>query len=446
MHHRVPACVVAGAGCEDRELGMQAALVLIWLAGLVYFMKRPREVDFLTIGFFAAALYFLPGLVGYTLSPTTPASPVKLPMQIAPEAYAVMIAVLSANLVGAIVWDHLRHRPAVNHLVLAKARSAGDVAFLCGVIGVLMTWVDSGGAAFAADKRVVMTTVGRWHVLWEMGASLGVLFAYSFGRRGLLLACMSLLLLDMYVGFRYAFGITFIALTALWLARRGRVALASLPKRYVILILLGGLFVISYQNLKEPLRSNDWTEIGRRLSNPVWYGAGILTSEPFTTQTILNEVIKRDFRTDSSHLWSASEHLILFSSSLGAESRRFNDIFQPALFPLVDHGLANNIWAQMWSAGGWPLLSVFIVLHVLVLMGGSYFLRTRDPALRAGVVLMFSYWAFYVHRNELVVQVGLEKQVLLTWLLCVGAGMLLGGALASGAPGDKEGHAVGTRG
>lgn len=425
---------------------MQVVLVLTWLVGLAYFIRRPREADFLMIGYFAAAIYFLPGVVGYTLSPTTPASPVKLPMQLEAEVYAVMIAVLGANLVGAIIWDHLPRLSAGGHLVLANARSAGDVALLCAAIGVVMTWVDSGGAAFAADKRVVIAVVGRWHVLWEMAASLGVLLAYSFGRRWVLLACMSLVLLDMYIGFRYAFAMTFIALTVLWLARRGRVVLASLPKRYAILILLGGLFVISYQNLKEPLRNSDWTEIGRRLSNPVWYGAGILTSEPFTTQTILNEVIKRDFRTDSGHLWSASEHLILFSSSLGAESPRFNDLFQPALFPLVDHGLANNIWAQMWSAGGWTLLSTFIVLHVLVLMAGSHLLRTRDPAIRVGVVLLFSYWAFYVHRNELVVQLGMEKQVLLTWLLCVGAGMLLGGALAAGAQVAGRGRAVGTRG
>jgi hypothetical protein len=409
---------------------MHLILVLVMLAGVGYFTWRPREVDFLLIGYFASTLYFLPGLVGYTLSPTTPASPIKLPVALEPEAYAVMIAVLSITLAGTLIWDLVPKREARRPIHLADARAAGDIALLLSIVGVVMTWVDSGGVAFGADKRVVIENVGRWHVLWGMAASLGALFAYAHSRKWLLWACLALILLDMYIGFRFAFGMTFISLLVMWLSRRGRFSLAQLPKRYVFLILLGGLFVISYQNLKDPLRHNNWVEIGNRLSNPAWYGIGVLTSEPFTTQTILNEIIKRDFRTGTGHLWSASQHLILFSPALDAEGERFGDIFQPALFPLVDHGLANNIWAQMWSAGGWPLLSVFIVLHVLLLILGSQLLKTRDPTVKGGVILFFSYWAFYVHRNELLVQVGLEKQVLLTWIICVAGGMLLTGGLA----------------
>lgn len=406
-------------------------LVFVALAGTAYFALRARRFDFFTVGFFSAAIYFLPGLVGYTLSPVTPGSPIKLPVQIVPEAYAIMLFVLSSVIVATVVWDRIGGRGAPGQWVLQDTRLAADIAFWCGLIGMVLTWVTSEGAAFAADKRVVIENVGRWHVLWNMGAALGALMAFAHGRRFLLASCFLLIAVDMYIGFRFTFAMTFLGLITLWASARGPIAVRSLPKRYWFAIFFGALFIISFQNLKAPLREGDWTEIGRRVSDPKWYLLGVLTSEPFTTQTILNEIVRRDFRTGSDHLWAASQQLILFAPSLGAEDVRFGDQFQPALFPLVDHGLANNIWAQMWSGGGWTLLSAFVFVHCLILALGSQLLLVKDNTLRSGVVLFFCYWAFYVHRNELLVQAGLQKQVVLVWSGCVLFAMLLAGALRS---------------
>jgi len=411
------------------DVFLHFALILVALAGCMYFGLRSRRFDFFTVGFFSSAMYFLPGLVGYTLSPVTPASPIKIPVQIVPEAYAIMLLVLSAVFLSTIVWDQFGERERVKQWVLADAKLAANVAFWCGLVGMLLTWMTSGGAAFAADKRVVIENVGRWHILWDMGAALGALLAFEHRRWSLLAGCFLLIAVDMYIGFRFTFAMTFIGLVTLWLHRQGKVSVGSLPKKYWMLISLGVLFIISFQNLKAPLRDGDWGEIGRRLSDPKWYLLGILTSEPFTTQTILNEIVRRDFRTGSDHLWSASQHLILFAPSLGAEDVRFGDQFQPALFPLVDHGLANNIWAQMWSSGGWTLLSIFVVVHCCFLGVGSYLLRYEDKVIRCGVVLFFSYWAFYVHRNELLVQAGLQKQVFMVWVGCIFFSMVVSGAM-----------------
>ncbi len=81
--------------------------------------------------------------------------------------------------------------------------------------------------------------------------------------------------------------------------------------------------------------------------------------------------------------------------------------------------MANNIWAEMLSSGGWPLLGLFITIFVVMLMLGSYVIRSRDPILAAGAAVTFSYWAFYIHRNDLLYQVNLEKRTLLVWAACV---------------------------
>lgn len=412
---------------------MQLILLSVILAGGCYFVLVPRLLDAFTVAFFSAAIYFLPGLVGYTLSPVTPDMPIKLPVEIDPEAIGIMIAVTATIVLAAVIWDRLSRDWQAPAWRLEEARSASAVALLLAVAGLLLDAAESGGLIFEPSKRVVVEEVGRGHLIWEMGASIAAVTSFQYRQHIRFLLATVLLILDMWIGFRNAFALTLVTVVWMWLGRPQPFRLASLRLRYLLLPLLGGLFIISYQNLKEPVRAGNWDEVVLRTTNPAWYINGIVTSEPFTTQTVLNEIVRRDFRTGSDHLWAASMHLLLFSPSFDAEPVRFNDLYQPALFPMVDHGLANNIWAQMWSAEGWPGLLVFLAVFVSFLAAGSWLVRSTDPGVQAGAMLFFVYWAFYIHRNELVVQVGFQKQVAIVWLLCTVVGILIDRAIRVGA-------------
>lgn len=413
--------------------------ILVALAGTGYFLAARRRIDGFTVAFFAALVYFLPALAGYTLSPTTPSSPIKLPVAIEPEAIAIMTVVVALITAGGMLWDAWdRDRPSPAW-ALEDSSLATWIALGVGALGVLVTVVESGPAVFTGDKREVIELVGRGHLLWQMGATLGTVLAFTRRDRAGGLAGWTLLVLDMWIGFRYAFATTLIAVGLLWLSRPVPFRLGVLRPRYWVAILAGGLFVISYQNLKEPLRAGDWPEIAERVSNPLWYLNGVLTSEPFTTQTVLNEVVRTDFRTGSDHLFAAANHLLLFTPDLGGEVVRFNGLYQPALFPLVDHGLANNIWAQMWSAGDWPLLVAFGLVFVLGLAAWSRLLRSPDPAIQAYAAVALAYWGFYVHRNELLGIVGSQKQLLLVTAACLVLAIVVAGVARRPRPGPAAG-------
>ncbi len=399
---------------------MQYLFVAVVIVGLGYFLGVRRRLDGFAVAFFSAVIYFMPGLAGYTLSPTSPRSPIKLPVALQPEAIAIMLAVTVLILIAGILWSQWDRCRAAPGWVLEDTGLATWVALCIAMLGLVLTAVESGGTAFTAEKSEVIEVVGRGHLLWQLGATLGTVLAFLRHERIAILVGWALLVLDMWIGFRYAFATSLIAIGLLWLARPEPVRLGFLRLRYWIVIFAGGLLVISYQNLKEPLRAGDWTEIADRVSNPLWYANGILTSEPFTTQTVLNEIVRNEFRTGTDHLEAAAYHLILFAPALGEEAVRFNRLYQPALFPLVDHGLANNIWAQMWSAGDWPLLIGFILVFLLGLAFWSRLLRSTDTAVRAYAAIAIAYWAFYIHRNELQGVVGSQKQLLLVWLACAG--------------------------
>ena len=404
---------------------MQWLYAFVAITGAGYIVVARRRPDGFTVALFSAGIYFLPALVGYTLSPVTAASPIKLPVELEAEAIAIMTAVMLMILMAAVLWDRWERDRPPPAWVLEDACLATWVALALGMIGVIATAIESGGVAFTAEKSEVVDVVGRGHLLWQMAATLGTVLAFTRGQRFAGVLGWLLLLLDMWIGFRYAFATAFIAVGILWLTRPEPFRLGGLRVRYWAVILAGGLFIVSYQNLKEPLRAGDWAEIGARVSSPMWYAKGVLTSEPFTTQTVLNEIVRKDFRTRTDHLWAAASHFIVFAPALGEEAVRFNQLYQPALFPLVDHGLANNIWAQMWSAGGWTLLILFSVIFVLCLAVGSRLLRSPDPAVRAYAAVAIAYWGFYLHRNELQGVVGSQKQLVLVWMACVAASIVI---------------------
>ncbi len=136
-------------------------------------------------------------------------------------------------------------------------------------------------------------------------------------------------------------------------------------------------------------------------------------SEPFVVQQTLNQVVINHFETNADHLFSALNQFLVFGSELGAEDITFNGIYQPALFADVGYGMAANIWAQMWSAGGWPFLIFFTLVFNMVLAVGNATLYARNIILRAALAPFFCYWAFYIHRNELGYMLNLEKRLFL---------------------------------
>ena len=159
---------------------MQWLLIAVVLSGVGYFVGVRRRLDAFTVAFFSAAIYFLPGMVGYTLSPTSPRSPFKLPVALEPEAIGIMIAITALIVVGGVLWDQVDRQSPAPGWVLEEARLATWVALALGVIGLAFTAVESGGVAFTAEKKAgVMEVVGRGLLLWEMGATLGAVLAFA---------------------------------------------------------------------------------------------------------------------------------------------------------------------------------------------------------------------------------------------------------------------------
>ncbi|PNK16501.1 hypothetical protein CEP07_10440 [Cylindrospermopsis raciborskii S01] len=274
-------------------------------------------------------------------------------------------------------------------------------------------------AILIVDKGQLLAdgSLGRYFILWENASIVGFVSGYLNHRRVWTILCIVCLLLHLYMGFRSGMAIAIISICVFHLFNMGRHRLLIKHWKTCILILLVGLFFFLYKQVYVMVLLQRWDILLPRLTNIDFYINAITQSESFTTQAILNEVVDTGFSLDISAFSSVANALILFA---GDGTKSFNDYFQPVLFPDVFYGMANNIWAQMWSIGRFPLLLMFIFVFNGVVFLGSWALhRFKDKTIISGLLPLFSYWSFYIHRNDLAYQINLEKRVILVWVACV---------------------------
>jgi hypothetical protein len=396
---------------------MHVSFVIIAAAGLLYFLFCLRQFDLFSVAFFSACMYFLPGFVGYTVAPM--AGAMHAPVDLEDQTYLVMITVLIAIWVGALLFDHAPGRNVLA-LRLQGSESAPVWAVALAVIGSILLVATAGEALLLDDKITIMESLNRWHILGATAAPLGMVLSFSCRRWLLCALSLMLLLCDMYIGFRISFAIAIIAIVTLYLVRDGTQRLAVQNWKVGLMGMALVSLLLVYKQIFVAIKLGMWDVIVERIQDADLYTTAIMMSEPFNTQAILNEVVAQDFRVGMGHLRDISSQFVLFSPELGNAPLSFNDLFQPTLFPSdLDYGMANNIWAEMLSSGGWPLLVLFISIFVSMLTLGSYLIRSRDPILAAGAALTFSYWAFYIHRNDLLYQINLEKRTILVWGACI---------------------------
>ncbi|MGG1946446.1 hypothetical protein AB1286_16760 [Trinickia sp. NRRL B-1857] len=154
------------------------------------------------------------------------------------------------------------------------------------------------------------------------------------------------------------------------------------------------------------------------------YTAGLLSSlgmyvdafrysEPMVIQSILNEVVRRGFRTSPSNLVGQALSGVPGGKSIFnidvSEVASFNGQFQPALFPKATFGMANNPWAQAFSVGGFTLVFVFALVYAFGLATLSALSSRASPVTGTLCAVLAAWWGFYGHRNDVLTEVGILK-------------------------------------
>jgi hypothetical protein len=408
---------------------MQLLFICIALGGLCYFLLVRRQFDLLALGFLSGCAYFFPGFVGEVIYPLEASSVYGIHLEIDPSTYLVMVLVLGSILGVALLSSRMGLEARVLMVQAAaqtqretpqKLSFMPEVATFWAVFGLAMTWQTAGGdILFSPDKNLILEEFTRWSVLWSIGSVVGLLMAVEQRRLLLALVCAGLIGVEMYVGFRVSLATALIGLIYISLNRLGEVR-ALIAKFHVFALgALGMGALLVYKYLYIAIKFGDFDYVWANLANPELYHAALFRSEPFLTQAILNQVLIEEYRVGWAHLDNLFASLMIFSSELGLEVQGFNDLVQPHLFgSITQSGIAANIWAEAYSVAGWFTLIPFALLYALTLLIGTRIIARAPLDARAFLIAGFCFWAFYIHRNDMLFQITLEKRVAFYFVLC----------------------------
>lgn len=403
---------------------MQTLFFVLSLSGLAYITFRKRRFDGYTVAYLAALIYFMPGYFGFT-SYHVGANWERIPL--APETYAVMVLVIASILAGGVIYDFLPEVRGPNFASRTSRGAQWTCLVVAGVAGSLAVMV-AGPALFSTstDKAVMLSSLGHFYTAFAFATIFGACIAFERRSKWAIAVFLALLLFTVYLGFRLELAITAIAVVTLWLigTREKRFRIVSLWKAAVPLAMLAYFFFLIKQLIFQ-IKLLNWGMVYHLLLQPDTYINAVVRSEPFVTQNILNVVITSNFHTGAGYIWD--QLAVMFTLFGKAQSvTSFNDLFQPALFPsVVDYGMANNFWAQLWSAGGWEFLILGCIFFNLVLGIGSWLLKSRDLLVRVAAAVAMAIIAFYIHRNDLLYEIILVKRVFMIFFVVLVIGYLL---------------------
>lgn len=392
---------------------MQLAFLIVAGVGAGYMLTAHRRCDVFALAFAGACIYFLPGFFGSVPGGFRD----ELPVPIEPETYAVMATVLGAILFGAWSWDVGGSRTLKEEPIRVDGLSSSTALMISVASLAFALWI-GGPRLLSAYKEDVLDGASRFFMLTGVGAALAAVLAFAQRRWTILLLATGMLMFTVYVGHRSYFVMAMIAIFLVHLQRQGpqRLYIRNFTAIVAASALVMTVFV--YKCVYVLVKLGDYSEVFSRLTDSDFYLDAVISSEPFTTQLVLNEVLHTGFDTEMDYIfYSVVGQFTLFSGEAGLSFRSFNSLFQPALFPDVEWGMANNIWAQMIAAGGWPLLLAFLGGFVWTLRIAARRMATAGATSRCGVALATAYWGFYIHRNDLGYELSELKRVLLVWIV-----------------------------
>ena len=177
--------------------------------------------------------------------------------------------------------------------------------------------------------------------------------------------------------------------------------------------------VILYKAVYVLVKMGDFASVASRLLSKDIIEVAVFQSEPFVTQAILNDTLRYGVSVPRSQIpIQVVQTFALFAPKLGLATQGFGETAARVFYPGVEWGVASNIWAQMIAAGGMLGLVVFVAVFNGTLWMLASMIQRGNEFVARSAALTASWWAFYIHRNDIGYILNLEKRLLLCLVAC----------------------------
>jgi hypothetical protein len=397
---------------------------LVAIYGLFSLFFSRRRFDFVSSGYLGMLVYFSPGFYGFVLNPWFPSREPEVPIET--TVYVIWIFALTTTIIA----GKLYRGPPVCEERNFTTDWAIDTAIIGMIVGsfVLMMFT-SGPQLLSTNKQEVLESTNRFFILFSSATQLGlVLFVLQRKWLRALVPAAGVAFL-LYIGFRSDLALAAVALFTVTANRRGLRSVLNV--RSVLIAAAIAMILLAYKPVLYAYQSGDVGLAVSLLGQPDFILQSITRSEPFLTQAVLNQIVAQNYSADINSFLFAIIALVPFLLPLiGVPNEQAMFSFQDTLFPNLSYGVASNIYGHFYAVMGAAGVVLFVVLHNLALVGLSSRLSRGNPTAFSATIMIGSYFAFYVHRNDLVFSATTISRIFVTVAMMWGIAQLLRGGVS----------------
>lgn len=364
-----------------------------------YFLGRKRRIDFLLVYFISLFCFSLSVYFGLVYDPFGKGF-ITAQYETSVVYGVAYLGLLFVGIMNDVELERFYYPPG--EIAIEKGLSRGGKVLLLALFFVLSLAIFIKLVPVylsAAYKRQALEQVGFSLMLMSSCVVSGFGLSLVFKNKFFTVAFSTFLLLLFLWGTRspavFAFFIYFVF-------RFGDRKVMALKKAKIMVFLLCFALIIA-------VGKNFYGEVvygGRGVV--VWFNEysleKMLTGMEFMyTPAILDKVIEKDFSVGFISVVKSFLGLLPLPSSVtGNNPSYFNDIFQPALFPGIEYGMAFNPWAEAYSWMKWlgVIIYSFFIPFLIVLVNLAIY-RNRGRAISVLFMVLGVMFAFWIHRNSL---------------------------------------------
>ncbi|MGY4688463.1 hypothetical protein [Salibacterium sp. K-3] len=405
---------------------MQLAYIIISFFQSMYFLFKKRKVDFHTIAFFSSLIYFIPGFLGFVRYPGG------IKVDLDEKVYIVFLLVQSSIWLTAMACDYLSYNQKDTAVLkYSHVEGTGYISRVLISIALVLTAyiIINLNDALLESKNILLPLLGRDYLILRYSAGAALVLSYIERRRVVFILSLTVLVFTFIIGSRSPLALAVIAVIALAFNKNPKSILFVKHFKKLFLILIFGYLIFMGKIFYGSFKREGFLAALRNIFDKEHIIQGFSGMEPLGIQSILNEIMVTDFTTGFTSLKNIFYEVTILPTFYNAETKSFNDMFQPNLFPNANHGMAYNIWGEAISIGGFPFLILVIILFNVGIIMFNKIINSNNNILKAFGAYAGIYWCFYIHRNSLATEfiyirniivvliIGLVLSVVLTIIL-----------------------------
>lgn len=397
---------------------MQIIFIISGLILIYYYFIYRDKLDIFTIAFLCCEFYFTPGFFGFTTRVFDDKT--RHYVQCSNELYFIFILVILLLFIFTVLSDFNRKKTKLYFNKFNQKdiniRLVSNVCTIILMVIIILFLLTEGRYVFGKSKLEYINNIGLIYQILRY--LVPIVFSFAIidkNKLGYLVSGIAISI-DLYMSNRTVVLLCIIIFILISIYNNNKNDIYKYKKILIAIPLICISFLI-FERIIEPIQKKDWSEFNKRISSVETYIDSVIVSEPFITQTILEEVIQKDYKVEENTV----------TNIFNKERSTFNDYFQSDLFPnITRYKMAENIWAEIYV--NYDLVGIFIMAFMYSFI--IYILNILILKFNKSIYLPYLYvvsatWIFFIHRGSVGNQLFRQKNIILVFGVCIMASYIL---------------------